>query len=139
MEGVVAKRIDSPYLPGRKSDYWLKIKVRRKRSCVVGGYSIKCGIPTALLLGIYRGEELLYIGRAGTGLRDQEWRKLAEFLPLLRQERPAFKNPPRGRQYCWIEPRLVVGVEFMEWTESFSLRAPVIIGFSKEDPKGCQL
>lgn len=134
LEGIVAKKKGSPYRSGHKSVDWLKIKPRRRQLCVVGGLTMPEGGVGALLLGAYRDKELLYIGKAGSGLKGKD-------LPLLRDHAlqcgvdvPLFSNPPSGRNIFWLQPRLTVQVEFSEWTDELRLRAPVVIGFSDRPP-----
>lgn len=73
LEGIVAKRLQSPYIPGKKRSDWRKIKHWRQINCVVGGYTLRAGLPSALLLGLYADEGLRYVGRAGSGLDSSDW------------------------------------------------------------------
>lgn len=141
LEGVVAKKSNSPYVPGKKTDYWLKIKYRQTKTFVVGGYTVKGNRLGALLLGVYKEGKLLYVGRAGSGLAGKEILALPKLLKELELPYPPFSNPPRrgGLKYVWVEPVLTVKVQFDQWTEDLSLRAPVIIGFTKENPENCEL
>lgn len=139
LEGIVAKEKRSPYLAGRKSDYWLKIKPRRRQLCVAGGLALKRGAAGSLLLGGYRDGELLYIGRAGSGLSRRDLLLLSDYAAAHRREAPPFSNPPRGAEYLWLEPRLTVVVEFAEWTGGLRLRAPVVAGFSERPPEEARL
>ena len=135
LEGIVAKKRGSPYREGKRSADWLKIKPRRRRLCVVGGLSMAGGAVGSLLLGAYRGKELLYIGKAGSGLTGEELLLLRD---LARQEGsigPFFSNPPRGSDLLWLKPLLTVQVEFAEWTATLKMRAPVVIGFSSCPPE----
>jgi len=139
LEGVVAKRKGSPYRSGRKSPDWLKIKPRRRQLCVVGGLSMPGGTVGALLLGAYRDGELLYIGRAGSGLKREELLLLRDYARQAGSARPHFSNPPRGRDLLWLEPRLTVLVEFAEWTADLRLRVPVVVGFTGRPPAEARL
>lgn len=134
MEGIVAKDMNSPYLPGRKSPYWRKIKPRRRMLTVIGGVGFSKGYFSSLLLGAYRDGKLIYLGRAGSGLSSSDCHYLKELVERYRVSKPCFINPPRMKEVCWVEPRITVMVEFMEWTEGLMMRAPVIIGFSSSHP-----
>ncbi len=139
LEGIVAKEIHSRYLIGQKSDLWLKIKTKQRLRAVVGGMTVKGSHFSALLLGVYRDEQLIYIGRVGTGISTQEAGLLVQHLGQQRQHVSPFANPPRitSAEVIWTYPALTVNVEFMEWTEDLQLRAPVIKGFGIGDPKEC--
>lgn len=144
-EGVVAKAPASPYLPGQRSRYWLKVKVRRRADCVVGGYTVAGNRLGALLVGLYAGwgqeRGLIYVGRVGSGLTEALRRRLMEALPELAAAQPPFRNPPRHRGWdCrWVEPLLTVTVAFAEWTEDLKLRAPSLVGWSRVPPEECRL
>lgn len=147
LEGVVAKRLDSPYLIGKKSRLWLKIKPKRRIIALVSGYTLKNGVVSGLLLGLYDGDRLRYIGRAGSGLREEERRLLARHLPELEVAESPFGRLtiPAGRcgrspeEVHWVRPLLTVGLEFLEWTEEGLLRHPVITGFPGADPGSCRI
>jgi len=134
LEGIVAKKKGSPYRSGQKSADWLKIKPRRRQLCVVGGLTMPGGSVGALLLGAYRDGELLYIGKAGSGLKRNDLLLLRDYALQGGAAEPYFSNPPRGRDLLWLEPRLTVQVEFAEWTGDLRLRAPVVIGFTNRPP-----
>ncbi|MGE5653261.1 MAG: non-homologous end-joining DNA ligase [Bacillota bacterium] len=139
LEGIVAKEISSRYLIGQKSDAWRKIKTKQRIRAVVGGMTIKGSHFSALLLGVYREGQLVYIGRVGTGISMQEAGLLVQHLGQQRQPTSPFTNTPRitSAEVIWTYPALTVDVEFMEWTEDLQLRAPVIKGFGIGDPKEC--
>lgn len=141
LEGIVAKHRNSPYLPGKKDARWLKVKVRNRRLCVVGGYTTRGSVANALLLGAYDRDQLHYVGKASSGLSHQEWRTITGYLAGNEQPHPPFVNPPRGRPgtFHWVRPALTVRVEFSEWTGEMHLRAPVITGFGTAAPEECVL
>jgi bifunctional non-homologous end joining protein LigD len=128
LEGVVAKRLDSPYTPGRRSDNWLKIKHSLQQELVIGGWTEGKGARSqrigALHVGVYDQHELRYAGRVGTGFDEAELERLAAMLqPLARADSPfAGRQPPRGAHF--VEPQLVCEVEFNEWTKGGLLRQP---------------
>lgn len=143
LEGLVAKRTDSLYLPGRRSRSWVKVKNFRRQEFVVGGWlggaGGRAGRIGALLVG-YQGEGgLRYAGRVGTGFNDAELERLARRLePLARQTTPfsAPLPPDVARAGRWVEPRLVVEVAFTEWTGAATLRAPSYKGERQDkDPE----
>ena len=133
LEGVVAKRLDSRYEPGRRSGAWIKIKHRRRAEFVVGGWMPgeggRRGRIGSLLAG-YHDEDgaLRYAGRVGSGLREDDLERLAALLEPLQRRTSPFEGRQPGRQARFAEPKLVVRVEFAEWTHSRTLRAPVYAG-----------
>src|SRR5205085_2347692 len=140
LEGIVAKRLDSRYQPGRRSSAWVKVKNVGRQEVVIGGWMPGKGRRSqrigALLAGVYdRAGMLRYAGRVGTGFTDSELDRLARLLEPLRRERSPFEagpGPPRGAAFC--EPRLVAEVEFREWTKAGSLRAPSYKGLRDDKP-----
>ncbi len=129
LEGVVAKRLGSTYQPGLRSRDWVKVKRTGRQELVVGGWMPGKGrrehTVGALLVGVYEDGMLRYVGRVGSGFSDRELERLDGLLaPLERRSSPftAGERPPRGAVFC--EPRLVVEVEFSEWTQGGNLRAP---------------
>jgi bifunctional non-homologous end joining protein LigD len=132
LEGVVAKRLDSPYEPGRRTRTWLKIKNKQREQLVVGGWAEGSGNRTgrigALLVGYHDGDGLRYAGNVGSGFTDKMLKELhARLAPLERDECP-FVNRPRWPHLHFVEPVLVCEVEFTEWTEERTLRHPVFKG-----------
>jgi DNA ligase D-like protein (predicted ligase) len=131
LEGVVAKRVDAPYVGGRRRE-WQKIKSHRRQEFVIGGWTDPQGTRGhlgALHLGVYDGDELVYVGRAGSGLGDAVLRDLSARLRALATERSPFAhNTPRGRGHHWVCPELVCEVRFTDWTDDGSIRHPVFLG-----------
>jgi bifunctional non-homologous end joining protein LigD len=134
LEGIVAKRIDSPYRPGQRSDAWRKVKVVNSQEFVVGGWlhgnGRLAGHLGSLLVGYHDDDGTLqYAGRVGSGIDDAA-RELLE-RELGRRHRttsPFSAIPPRLPDPNWVEPELVVQVVFAEWTSVGSLRAPRYTG-----------
>jgi bifunctional non-homologous end joining protein LigD len=128
LEGIVAKRLDSSYQPGRRSGAWLKIKNFKRQEFVIGGYMPGAGRRSerigALLLGVYEQPgKLRYVGRVGTGFSEAELDRLGPLLRRQRRSSPPFASgpaPPRGALFS--EPTLVAEVEFREWTADGILR-----------------
>jgi bifunctional non-homologous end joining protein LigD len=141
LEGVVAKRLDSRYEPGRRSSAWLKVKNRPSQEAVVGGWLPGQGRREdrigSLAVGYYEADELRYAGQVGSGFKEDDLQRLAGLLEPLRREGSPFagsRQPPKGTIFA--EPRLVVEVEFAEWTRSKTLRAPVFKGVRDDkDPQ----
>jgi bifunctional non-homologous end joining protein LigD len=130
-EGVVAKRADSTYQPGKRSRAWLKIKATQSAEFVVGGFTRGKGARDplgALLLGYYDGKALRYAGHVGSGLDDEVIARLLERTArLTRKESPFAAEVPLHRPTTWLAPQLVAEVTFAEWTPDGSLRAPVFV------------
>jgi bifunctional non-homologous end joining protein LigD len=128
-EGIVAKRKDSPYQPGKRSGAWLKLKATQTAEFVVGGYTKGKGAREALgslLLGYWSGNKLHFAGHVGSGLDDRVVADLAKrFGKLERKAQPFTEKPPLHRPTTWLDPELVVEVSFVEWTPDGLLRAPV--------------
>jgi len=134
LEGIVAKLKRSPYLLGQKSDYWLKVKPRRRLLCIVGGLKMSKGTVGAILLGAYDNGVIRYLGRAGSGLTRRDLEILRQYIATGRAAAPPFADPPPDKDCLWLEPRLTVMIEFAEWTPDLKLRAPVVVGFSTRPP-----
>jgi bifunctional non-homologous end joining protein LigD len=141
LEGIMAKRLGSRYLPGRRSREWLKVKGHGRQELVVAGYTRgkgrRQGMLGSLVLATYQDGELVYAGNVGTGFNDAEIdRLLAKLKPLERKTTPFPQVPkmPRIRKgdVLWVEPRLVVEVEFVEWTHDGHLRAPAYKGLRED-------
>jgi len=128
LEGIVAKRKASPYLSGKKHRDWFKIKYRRRQECVIGGYTVRNNTANSLLLGVYQGDSLHYVGRASSGLSESAWEELHSVLSSLQSSIMPFISLPLKitRESYFVKPILVVEVEFAEWTETMHLRSPVI-------------
>ena len=139
LEGVVAKRLDSTYEPGRRSGAWVKVKNRNRQELVIGGWldgeGKRSGYPGALLVGYYDGPKLVYAGKVGTGFTEAMLEKLAALLKPLAYDRSPFEGgsaPPRRAHF--VKPKLVADFEFVEWTKSGQLRAPAFKGLRDDKP-----
>lgn len=129
LEGIVAKMLDSPYEIGKKSGKWLKIKNRRLIDTVIGGYLAEGCEVRSLLLGIFQDGDLIYTGRAGSGLKASENRPLYDLLSGSRQAACPFNAPPPlgpREKPLWVRPRVRVRVEYLDFTDEGYLRHPVI-------------
>ena len=142
MEGVVAKRLDSKYLPGERTDHWRKIKNHRRQEVVVAGYKPGKGNRTgqvgSLLIGVNDSSGLIYAGHVGTGFSVETLRLLGQRLEPLRRPDSPFDGPvppEHARTAVWVEPRLVIEVTFDRWTRAGRMRAPVYKGLRDDkDP-----
>jgi bifunctional non-homologous end joining protein LigD len=141
LEGIVAKRPSSRYLPGKRTSDWLKIKLQRRQEFVVAGYTRGEGRRAesfgALVLGVSEGGSLRYVGNVGTGFDDAETKRLLGLLrPLQRDSSPFAELPklPRLRlaDIQWVEPQLVAEVRFTEWTHDARLRHPSYLGLRED-------
>jgi bifunctional non-homologous end joining protein LigD len=144
LEGIVAKRLDSVYEPGRRSRNWLKVKNHLRQEFVVGGWVPGKGARSttlgALLIGYYEstdpGARLRYAGRVGTGLSEAELARLVRLLASRRRVDSPFEPPPRLRDAVWVEPDRVAEVRFTEWTASGMVRHPTYLGLRDDrDPR----
>jgi bifunctional non-homologous end joining protein LigD len=143
LEGIVAKRADSPYRQGRRTREWLKIKTHGRQEFVIAGYTKgqgrRSGRFGSLVLGVWRGRELAYVGNCGTGFTDRDIDELlARLRPLERAASPFAVVPkmPKVKRpdVVWVEPELVCEVEFVEWTHDGRLRAPSFQGLREDKP-----
>lgn len=140
-EGIMAKRRDCPYEPGRRVSHWKKLKTESQQEFVVGGWTEPRNSRKhfgALLLGYYDGEgNLVYAGHTGTGfsndLLDDVYRK----LQAIECRQSPFTTTPKTNQAAhWASPRYVAEVRFNEWTTSGMLRQPVFLGLRDDkDPR----
>jgi bifunctional non-homologous end joining protein LigD len=145
LEGIMGKRRDSRYFPGKRSRDWLKFKTHGEQEFVIAGYTRGKGRREwafgSLVLGVYGRDGLEWVGNVGTGFDDDEIDRLLKKLrPLERKASPFAKPPkmPRVRKddVVWVEPKLVAEVSFAEWTHDGRLRAPVYQGLREDkDPQ----
>lgn len=142
LEGVVAKRADSPYRPGERSDAWRKVKVTAGQELVVGGWlpgnGHLAGRLGSLLVGYHEEPDgpLRYAGRVGSGINETTRNQLETMLAPLRRDEPPFVAVPRLPDPVWTAPDLVVDVEFHEWTSAGVLRAPRFGGIRDDKDPG---
>src|SRR5438132_2037037 len=137
LEGVVAKKADSPYRAGR-SPNWLKIRADRTDDFAVVGFTRPKGSRSgfgALDLGAYENGKLVYAGRVGSGFTAAELKQVSAVLERGIRPTPAFTGPvPQDPGHTWVEPTLVVDVRYKEWTDEGLLRQPVFVRF-RDDKK----
>lgn len=143
LEGVMAKQLDSPYLPGRRSPAWRKIKNRHRQELVIGGWTSGTGNRAttfgALLVGYDDGGVLRYGGGIGTGFSESTLADLSARLEALAAESCPFDPPPTPKQLRhqrphWVRPSLVCEVEFAEWTADGIVRHASYLGLRDDKP-----
>jgi bifunctional non-homologous end joining protein LigD len=137
LEGVIAKRADSPYTGTRSRD-WLKLKCHHEQELVIGGFTAPKGSRTefgALLVGYNENGALRYAGKVGTGFDHETLRELGARMRELEQDEspfPPFKPIPPGTR--WVKPELVGQFGFAEWTRDGRLRHPRYLGLRDDKP-----
>ncbi|HXR12422.1 MAG TPA: DNA ligase D [Gaiellaceae bacterium] len=143
LEGVMAKRAASRYVEGRRTRDWLKIKTHGRQEFVICGWTRGQGRREgrfgALVLGMHRDGELVWVGNCGTGFTERDIDELfAKLEPLRRDTSPLDVVPtmPKVRKgdVVWVEPKLVCEVSFVEWTHEGHLRAPSFEGLRDDKP-----
>src|SRR5205807_7325294 len=147
LEGIIAKRMESRYAPGKRTRDWLKIKTHGRQEFVIAGFTKGTGRRASsfgsLVLGYYRGNELVYAGNVGTGFTGKEIDKLLDKLRPLKRSSSPFREVPkmpkvRRSDVIWVEPKLACEVEFVEWTHDGRLRAPSYQGL-REDKQAAEV
>lgn len=135
LEGVVAKALDSRYVPGRRSPEWIKVRTVHRQELLVCGWQRGTGGRTdqigSLVLGYYEAGRLRYAGQVGTGFTAAMLRLVrARLEPLRRKDSPFDEELPAAdrKDVIWCEPEIVVMVEFGEWTPAGRLRFPSFQG-----------
>jgi bifunctional non-homologous end joining protein LigD len=149
LEGLIEKRSDSVYEPGRRSGAWIKLKLHHEQEFVIGGYTDPAGSRQyfgALLVGYYKDKRLHFAGKVGTGFDEQWFHRLSARFKALAQDKCPFVNLPEARsgrygagltvaemRRChWLKPVLVCQVKFSEWTRDDKLRQPVFLGLRED-------
>jgi len=139
-EGIVAKRLGSPYREGVRGRDWLKIKVTGSQEVVIGGWTEGTGRRSslfgALVVGVYEkrpgGRALVHVGSVGTGFDDAALGDLLRRLRRLETRRCPFETPPPLPGAHWVRPKLVAQVKFANWTSAGHLRVPVFLGLRED-------
>ena len=145
LEGVMAKRIDSPYIPQR-SDYWLKIKLLKTLDVVVCGWTSgrRNGFGS-LIVGAYKNGKLVYLGKVGTGFSQEDVKLLVPILKKLEIKTCPFKtlpdlDLPPDRKAFWTKPKLVCEVRFQQLSPEGIMRAPAFLRLRNDKPPSdCQI
>jgi bifunctional non-homologous end joining protein LigD len=138
LEGIIAKSAASPYRMGMRSHDWLKIRTHRRQEAVIGGFTQSRGSRPhfgALVLGVYQGDDLVYVGHTGTGLNDATLADVRRQLdPLVQKTCPFRKRPKTNAPVQWVRPELVCEVEYQQWTSDGNMRFPVFLGLRPDKP-----
>lgn len=131
LEGIVAKHAQSAYRMGSRSRQWLKMKTRLTQEAVIAGFTEpRRGRRHfgSLVLGVFQGDELIYIGHSGGGFGAKDLREISEKLATLIQEECPFRTEPKtNTPATWVKPELVCEVALSEWTEDAIMRQPVFL------------
>jgi bifunctional non-homologous end joining protein LigD len=132
LEGIMAKERNSMYRPGTRSAQWLKIKKRQTMECVIIGYTKgkdgRGALFGALHLALREGNDLRYLGKAGTGFDRKSMKEtFAHLRNLKRIKRPIKEKPLDDAQSVWIEPKVMCEVQFASLTKDGMLREPVFL------------
>jgi len=142
LEGIVAKKKDSSYIPGARGYEWLKVPTRKRQEFVIGGWaeSDKLRFFKSLLFGAYENGKLQWIGRSGGGYKQAEMPDILKKLEEIETEKSPFENKildTKGAKIHYVKPQLVANFEFATWTRSRRIRKPAtFLGFRKDkDPK----
>jgi bifunctional non-homologous end joining protein LigD len=142
LEGLIAKLASSPYEEGRSS-LWLKIKTVLRQEVVIAGYTAPRGsrkLFGALVVGLYEGRELRYVGHVGGGFTHRSLEQVHEQLHKLKTSKSPFAAPPPTNEPVrWVKPKLVCEVKFAEWTAAGLMRQPIFEGLRDDKrPDECR-
>jgi bifunctional non-homologous end joining protein LigD len=131
LEGMMAKKADSEYFPGRRSCEWLKVKQHKTQEAIIAGFTEPKGGRKyfgALVLAVREGNVLKYIGHTGSGFDQHGLRELSEQMkPFVRSDSPFEEKIDTNMPVTWVEPTLVCEIKFTEWTREGSMRHPIFM------------
>lgn len=136
LEGIIAKNATSAYREGVRGKNWLKIKPLVRQEAIIAGFTRGQGWRKdfgALVLGVCEGDELIYIGRAGSGFDAQSIADLqARLEPLVQKACPFRVKPKLEDPVVWVKPQLVCEIHFREWTDEGHARFPIFLGLRED-------
>ncbi|MEJ7674556.1 MAG: hypothetical protein WKF59_18130 [Chitinophagaceae bacterium] len=131
LEGIMAKKADSQYYMGRRTNEWLKIKNNKTQEAIIAGYTAPGGSRKyfgALVLGIKEGSGLKYIGHTGSGFNQQSLKEMWDLLQPLKQDTSPFQEKVKTNMpVTWVKPKLVCEIKFTEVTREGMLRHPIFL------------
>jgi bifunctional non-homologous end joining protein LigD len=138
LDGIIAKYTHSVYRTGKRSRHWLKVKTHLTQECVIAGFTGPRGRRRyfgSLVLGVYEGKELVYVGHSGGGFTVKTLKDIRERLePLIRDKCPFKVEPESDTPVIWVRPETVCEVRFSGWTDEGVMRQPVFLRL-REDKK----
>jgi ATP-dependent DNA ligase len=150
LEGIIAKRTDGVYDPGRRSGLWAKRRINLSQEFVIGGYVPSHLGVDSIVIGVYRGEDLHYAARVRAGFVPLTRRQVFERIKLLESAKCPFVNLPekdagrwgqgltveKMKECVWVKPRILAEIEFLEWTGADHLRHTKFVGLRDDkDPR----
>jgi bifunctional non-homologous end joining protein LigD len=150
LEGVIAKRTDSPYLPGKRTGLWVKTRITQSQEFVIGGYTPSHLGIDAIIVGVYRGKDLYFVGRVRAGFTPASRRHVYQKIHRLESGKCLFVNLPQkseGRwgqgitektmkDMIWLKPEAVAQIDFQEWTNAYMLRGACFVRLRDDkDPR----
>ncbi len=131
LEGIMAKKADSEYYTGSRSNEWLKIKNHKTADVIICGYTAPTGSRKyfgSLVLGIMKDKKLVHAGHAGTGYDEEKLKTVFNLLqPLVQSKSPFTEKVITNNKVTWVKPKIICEVKFTEWTKDEKLRHPVFI------------
>lgn len=130
LEGIMAKRADSTYNPGKRTTEWLKIKNNKTADVIICGYTEPSGSRNhfgSLVLGLRDGDKIKHAGNAGTGYDEKKLKSIFTLLQPLRRKTSPISEHLKLKNVTWVEPEIVCEVKFTEWTRDGKLRHPVFV------------